>query len=80
MIKDILSPMTFAYMVSCLDEKNGEVSLGVLGSISSFISVIFPIVIGKIVEEKYQLLFLGSSIMIMLSFIIAKKFLPELNS
>lgn len=80
MIKDILSPMTFAYIVSCLDGKNGEISLGVLGSISSFISVIFPIVIGKIVEEKYQLLFLGSSIMIMLSFIIAKKFLPESNS
>ncbi len=80
MIKDILSPITFAYIVSCLDEKNGGVSLGVLGSISSFISVIFPVVIGKIVEEKYQLLFLASSIMIILSFIIAKKFLPESNS
>lgn len=80
MIKDILSPITFAYIVSCLDEKNGGVSLGVLGSISSFISVIFPVVIGEIVEEKYRLLFLVSSIMIILSFIIANKFLPESNS
>lgn len=76
-IKDIFAPITFAYIVSCFNQEDGFIALGLLGSISSFISILFPIIFGYLIIENYQLLFLISAILILISSVIAKVLLPN---
>lgn len=76
-IKDVLSPITFSYIISCFNEEDGFIALGILGSISSLISVVFPIIIGYFIDQNATEIFLISTLFILVSTVCAKLLLPE---
>lgn len=76
-IKDVLSPITFSYTISCFEEEDGFIALGILGSISSLISVVFPVFMGYFIVDNSKEIFLVSTVFILISTVCAKILLPE---
>lgn len=53
MIKDALAPMSYAYYYDCFDGGNGPIIMGLLTSVSNFIGILAPFLIG-IAWETYS--------------------------
>ncbi len=77
LIKDIFAPVTFSYIISCFDDEEGIMALGVLGTLSSLFGMIFPSIFGLIWDSMYQIIFIIAAFLCLLAAVLAVVFLPD---
>lgn len=77
LIKDVLSPISFAYIISCFSDQEGMLALGLLGSISSLMNIIFPSLIGFLWDKYFTQILIISAILCILTSILSFFAMPN---
>lgn len=83
LFKDVLSPISFGYLYSCVEQKYGLHRIpsifGLLNTYTNLLGVLFPILIGILWEKNMTEIFVASSLFYLALLYLGHSCLPEVN-